>query len=157
MNKYYIPEINLRDIRNKVLSQNILSNLEKKFNKQEYEDNIILSTNGYYTYDKDKLMKYKIIEKDSFVIKNFLEKYSLIGINVYHKKIGEVFSIPFENKFITIKKVKFNIGQSKNYIVFEFKNNKIIDIYFFYPKKINENCKFFSNDISSFMEMLMYK
>ena len=154
MNRYYIPEINLRDIRNKLLSQNILNNLEKKFNKQEFEDNIILSTNGYYTYDKDKLMKYKIIEKESFVIKNFLEKYSLIGSNVYHKKIGEVFSIPFENKFITIKKVKFNIGQSKNYIVFEFKNNKIIDIYFLSPKKINESCKFFSNDISSFMEML---
>lgn len=154
MNRYYIPEINLRDIRNKVLSQNILNNLEKKFNKQEFEDNIILSTNGYYTYDKDKLMKYKMIEKESFVIKNFLEKYSLIGINIYHKKIGEVFSIPFENNFITIKKVKFNIGHSKNYLVFEFKNNKIIDIYFLSPKKINESCKFFSNDISSFMEML---
>ena len=154
MNRYYIPEINLRDIRNKLLSQNILNNLEKKFNKQEFEDNIILSTNGYYTYDKDKLMKYKMIEKESFVIKNFLEKYSLIGINIYHKKIGEVFSIPFENKFITIKKVKFNIGQSKNYLVFEFKNNKIIDFYFLSPKKINESCKFFSNDISSFMEML---
>ena len=154
MNRYYIPEINLRDIRNKVLSENILNNLEKKFNKQELEDNIILSTNGYYTYDKDKLMKYKIIEKESFVIKNFLKQYSLIGINVYHKKIGEVFSIPFENKFITIKKVKFNIGQSKNYLVFEFKNNKIVDIYFLSPKKINESCKFFSNDISSFMEML---
>jgi len=154
MNRYYIPEINLRDIRNKLLSQNILNNLEKKFNKQEFEDNIILSTNGYYTYDKDKLMKYKIIEKESFVIKNFLKQYSLIGINVYHKKIGEVFSIPFENKFITMKKVKFNIGQSKNYLVFEFKNNKIIDIYFLSPKKINESCKFFSNDISSFMEML---
>ena len=154
MNRYYIPEINLRDIRNKLLSQNILSNLEKKFNKQEFIDNIILSTNGYYTYDKDKLMKYKIIEKESFVIKNFLKQYSLIGINVYHKKIGEVFSIPFENKFITMKKVKFNIGQSKNYLVFEFKNNKIIDIYFLSPKKINESCKFFSNDISSFMEML---
>ena len=154
MNRYYIPEINLRDIRNKLLSQNILNNLETKFNKQEIEDNIILSTNGYYTYDKDKLMKYKIIEKESFVIKNFLKQYSLIGINVYHKKIGEVFSIPFENKFITMKKVKFNIGQSKNYLVFEFKNNKIIDIYFLSPKKINESCKFFSNDISSFMEML---
>ena len=154
MNRYYIPEINLRDIRNKLLSQNILNNLETKFNKQEFEDNIILSTNGYYTYDKDKLMKYKIIEKESFVIKNFLEKYSLIGINFYHKKIGEVFSIPFENKFITIKKVKFNIGQSKSYLVFEFKNNKIKDIYFLSSKKINESCKFFSNDISSFMEML---
>ena len=60
MNRYYIPEINLRDIRNKLLSQNILSNLENKFNKQEFEDNIVLSTNGYYTYDKDKLIKYKI-------------------------------------------------------------------------------------------------
>ena len=154
MNKYYIPEINLRDIRNKLLSQNILGNLEKKFNKQEFEDDIILSTNGYYTYDKDKLIKYKIIEKETLIVTSFLKKYSLIGINYNHKKIGEVFSVPFENNFIRIKRIKFNIGQSKNYLVFEFKNNKIIDIYFLSGKKINEKCKFFSNDISSFMEML---
>ena len=151
MNKFYIPEINLSDIRNK---PHIINNLEKTFNKQEFEDNIILASNGYYKYDKDKLIKYKIIEKESFIIENFLKKYNLIGINCYHKKIGEVFSVPFENSFINIKKIKFNVGKSNNYLVFELKKNKIIDIYFLSPKKINENCKFFSKDVSSFMEML---
>ena len=154
MNRYYIPEINLRDIRNHT---NIIKNLENKFNKQEFEDNIILASNGYYKYDKDKLIKYKTIEKESYIVEKFLKQYNLIGINCYQKKIGEVFSIPFENTYITIKKIRFNVGQSKNYLVFEFKNNKIIDIYFLSPKKINEKCKFFSKDISSFMEMLMYK
>ncbi len=154
MNKYYIPEICLRDIRNK---SNIINNLEDKFNKQEFEDNMILASNGYYKYDKEKLIKYKIIENETFIVDKFLKKYSLIGVDCYHKKIGEVFSIPFENTFVTIKKIKFNVGESKNYLVFELYNNKIYDLYFLSPKKINEKCKFFSNDISSFMEMLMYK
>jgi len=118
MNKFYIPEINLSDIRNK---PHIINNLEKTFNKQEFEDNIILASNGYYKYDKDKLIKYKIIEKESFIIEKFLKKYNLIGINCYHKKIGEVFSVPFENSFINIKKIKFNVGKSNNYLVFELK------------------------------------
>ena len=88
MNKYYIPEINLRDIRNKV---DIVKKLENKFNKQLIEDTIILSTNGYYKYDKDKLIKYKIIEKDSKIIEKFLKKYSLIGINCYHKNTISLF------------------------------------------------------------------
>ena len=115
MNKYYIPEINLRDIRNKV---DIIKKLENKFNKQLTEDTIILSTNGYYKYDKDKLIKYKIIEKDSKIMEKFLKKYSLIGINCYHKKIGEVFSIPYESSYMTIQKIKFNIGKSNNFLVF---------------------------------------
>jgi len=154
MNKYYIPEINLRDIRNKT---DIIKKLENKFNKQITEDAIILSSNGYYKYDKDKLIKYKIIEKDSKIIKPFLKKYSLIGINCYHKKIGEVFSIPYESSYMTIQKIKFNIGKSNNFLVFEKKEDKIIDIYFLSYKKINENNIFFSNDVSSFMEMLMCK
>ena len=154
MNKYYVPEICLRDVRNK---SNIINNLEDKFNKQEFEDNMILASNGYYKYDKEKLIKYKIIEKETFIVDKFLTKYSLIGIDCYHKKVGEVFSIPFENTFVTIKKIKFNVGESKNYLVFELYNDKINDLYFLSPKKINEKCKFFSNDISSFMEMLMYK
>ena len=154
MNKYYIPEINLRDIRNKI---DIVKKLENKFNKQLTEDTIILSTNGYYKYDKDKLIKYKIIEKDSKIIEKFLKKYSLIGINCYHKKIGEVFSIPYESSCITIQKLKFNIGKSNNFLVFEKNNNKIIDVYFLSYKKINENNIFFSNDVSSFIEMLMCK
>ena len=154
MHKYYIPEINLRDIRN---NTNLMEKLEKKFNKNSNKNSIIIASNGYYKYDKDKLIKFKIIEKESNVITNFLDKYSLIGMNYYEKKIGEVFNIPYENEHIIIEKIKFNVGNSKHFLIFEKRNNKIIDVYFLSTKKLNEKCQFFTNDVSSFMKMLMCK
>ena len=151
MNKFYIPEISIRDIRN---TTNILSKFENKYNKSINKYSIILSNNGYYKYDKDKLIKYKFVEKDSKITENFYKKYTLIEINCYEKKIGEIFQIPYENSNIIIEKIKFNIGNSKNYIVFEKIKNRIIDVYFLSNKKINEKCKFFTEDVSSFIEML---
>ena len=154
MYKYYIPEINLRDARNNV---SLLSNLEKKFNKQTTKDNIIIASNGYYKYDGDKLIKYKIIQREALVKQNFLKQYNLIGTNEYHKKIGEVFSIPYENNNLIIEKIKFNVGKSTTFLVLEKTNNKIVDIYFTSNKKIEETCRFFADDISLFLEMLMCK
>ena len=154
MYKYYVPELNMRDIRN---NTGLLGKLEKKFNKSITKNELIISINGYYKYDKDKLIKFKIIEKESNVITNFLDKYSLIGMNYYEKKIGEVFNIPYENEHIIIEKIKFNVGNSKHFLMFEKKNNKIIDVYFLSTKKLNEKCQFFTNDVSSFMKMLMCK
>ena len=154
MHKYYIPEIHLRDIRN---NTHLMEKLEKNFNKTSNKNSIIIASNGYYKYDKDKLIKFKIIEKESNITTNFLDTYSLIGINQYEKKIGEVFNIPYENEHIIIEKIKFNVGNSKHFLIFEKKNNKIIDVYFLSTKKLNEKCQFFTNDVSSFMKMLMCK
>ena len=154
MQKYYIPEINLRDIRN---NTNILEKLEKKFNKTSDKNSIIISRDGYYKYDKEKLLKYKLIEKDSKIVTNFLKKYSLIGINQYEKKVSEVFSVPFESNHIILEKIKFNVGTSKHYLVIEKKSDRIVDLYFLSTKKIDETCKFFNKDVSSFIEMLMFK
>ena len=151
MNKFYIPEISIRDIRN---TTDILSKFENQYNKSINKYSIILANNGYYKYDKDKLIKYKFVEKDSKITENFYKNYTLIEINCYEKKIGEVFQIPYENSNIIIEKIKFNIGDSKNYIVFEKIKNRIIDVYFLSNKKINEKCKFFIEDVSSFIEML---
>ena len=151
MNKFYIPEISLRDIRN---TTDILSKFENKYNKSINKYSIILSNNGYYKYDKDKLIKYKFVEKESKITEKFFKNYTLIEINCYEKKIGEIFQIPYENSNIIIEKIKFNIGNSKNYIVFEKIKNRIIDVYFLSNKKINEKCKFFTEDVSSFIEML---
>ena len=151
MNKFYIPEISMRDIRN---TTDILSKFENKYNKSINKYSIILSNNGYYKYDKDKLIKYKFVEKESKITEKFFKNYTLIEINCYEKKIGEIFQIPYENSNIIIEKIKFNIGDSKNYIVFEKIKNRIIDVYFLSNKKINEKCKFFIEDVSSFIEML---
>ena len=151
MQKYYIPEFNLRDLRN---NDKLLDNLKEKFNISKNKNSIIISTDGYYKYEKDKLFKYKIIEKET-TVKKFTEKYTIIGINSFHKKIGEVFSLPYENSHLIIEKITFNIGTSSNYLVFELINNKIRDMYFLSRKKIDEDNKFFTNDVSSFVEMLI--
>tara|TARA_B100001093_G_scaffold520378_1_gene615259 strand:+ start:8141 stop:8596 length:456 start_codon:yes stop_codon:yes gene_type:complete len=151
MQKYYIPEINLRDLRN---NSNLLEKMKDKFNTSLNKNSIIISTDGYYKYEKDKLFKYKIIEKET-IIKKFLDKYTLIGINTFHKKIGEVYNIPYENSHIIVEKITFNIGTSSNYLVFELINSKIRDMYFLSRKKIDEDDKFFTNDVSSFVEMLI--
>lgn len=152
MNKYYIPEISLRDIRNK---NNIFDKLDKLYNKNTYTNNMLLSVNGLYKYDKNKLFKYKIIEKDTYIRSNFLNKYTLLGINTYHKKFDEVFSTPFETEYISTTIIKYNIGQSKHFLVFEIHKNRIVDFYFLSNKPLQEKNLFFDNDVSSFIEMLM--
>ena len=125
MMKYYIPEINLRDVRNK---NNIIEKFENIYNKEIIIEKWILSIDGFYKIENDNLIKYKLVEKNYNYVTNFIENYSLIGMNYYEKNLGEMFSIPSENKSINIEKIKFNIGKSENYIVFKKKNNKIIDI-----------------------------
>jgi hypothetical protein len=150
--KYYIPEINLRDVRNK---NNIIGKFENIYNKEIIIEKLILSIDGCYKIENENLIKYKLVEKNHNYVTNFIKNYSLIGINYYEKKIGEIFSIPSENISINIEKNKFNIGKSENYIVFEKRNNKIIDIYFLSKKKLDENNIFFNNDVSSFINLLM--
>ena len=152
MYKYYIPEINLRDVRNK---SNIIEKFENICNKEIIIEKLILSTDGFYKIENDNLIKYKLVEKNYNYQSNFIDNYSLIGTNYYEKKIGEMFSIPSESKSINIEKLKFNVGKSENYIVFEKRDNKIRDIYFLSKKKMNENNFFFNNDVSLFIELLM--
>ena len=153
--KYYIPELNLRDIRNNI---NLFENLSTKFNIQEYTENLILSVDGYYKCLEDSITKYKIIEKESNIIKNFIDNYTLIGIDSYHKKIEEIFNIPSEHTAITITTLKFNIENGKNFLVIKKnKNNRIIDIYFESKKKLHDNNIFFKNDVSLFIKMLICK
>ena len=154
MYKYYIPEINLRDIRNNI---NLLSNLENKYNKNIHKNSIIISTNGYYKYEKDKLIKYKIIEKNSNIKQNFYKNYNLIGLDLIEKKINETFYIPYESNHIILEKIKFNVGSSKHFLVIEKIKNRIIDVYFLSTKNIDEDCQFFIKDVSSFIEMLICK
>ena len=152
MIKYYIPEINLRDIRNK---NNIIEKFENMFNKKEIEEKRFISNDGFYKLENDSLIKYKLIEKNYIYYENFLPNFSLIGLDIYNKKIGETFSIPNETNVINFKEIKFNVGNSLNFIVFEIYKNKIIDIYFLSNKKLDEESIFFKNDVSLFIEMLM--
>lgn len=156
MNKYYIPEINLKQIKN----NNILKKLENKFHMTTKKLEIIITNGGFYKLESDKLendkfIKYKIINKNSFIKENFIKNMTLIGMNYYHKKIGEVFHIPYEHAKITIEQITFSVGkESKHFLVIEKIKNKINDLYFLSSKKIDEDNIFFLNDIQSFIETL---
>ena len=78
MMKYYIPEINLRDIRNK---NNIIQKFENIYNKEIISEKLILSIDGFYKIENDDLIKYKLVEKNYKYVTNFIENYSLIGID----------------------------------------------------------------------------
>ena len=158
-NKYFKGfENEIRENKMIFIGRNLnRENLENNFNKQTTKDNIIIASNGYYKYEGDNLIKYKIIQKETLVKENFLKQYNLIGMSEYHKKIGEAFSIPYENDQLIVEKIKFSVGKGTNFLVLEKRNDKIIDVYFMSNKKIEETCRFFADDISLFLEMLMCK
>ena len=153
MNRYFIPEINLKTVKNNF--NNILEKCESKYHKTTDQHELILTINGFYKLENNKLIKYKIINKKSFIKENFINNMTLIGMNYYHKKIGEVFHIPYEHAKITIEQITFSVGkESKHFLVIEKIKNKINDLYFLSSKKIDEDNIFFLNDIQSFIETL---
>ena len=151
MNCYYIPEIDLRIIRN---NPEIVNKLHNTFQHESKKESIIISTDGYYKTDKDSLFKYKIIHKNSSIKENFYKHFTLIGCDVYHKKLDNVYQVPFEHDTIEIETEKFFIPDSKNVLVMERKKNRLFDLYFISNKKIDENCPFFLKDVSLFLDHL---
>ena len=69
MMKYYIPEINLRDVRNK---NNIIEKFENIYNKEIIIEKLILSIDGFYKIENDNLIKYKLVEKNYNYVTNFI-------------------------------------------------------------------------------------
>ena len=150
MNRYYVSKINIRNLKNK---SDIINILENKYNKKIKDESIILTTNGYYKINDENFDKYKIIQKDSFIM-NY-EHFDIIGNIFQHKKFPEQFQIPIENKQIKLKKYYFFNKNNKDiFLVLEYFNNKLNDIYFLSNKDIRENNIFFLQDISSFIETL---
>ena len=84
MNKYFIPEIDLKRIRN---NPEILNKLINKYTVETINEQLILTTDGFYKIQKDTLIKYKIIHKESNIQENFINNLTLIGMNIFHKKI----------------------------------------------------------------------
>lgn len=151
MNCYYIPEIDLRIIRN---NPEIINKLRGKFENEIKKESIIISTDGYYKIDKEFLLKFKIIHKESNIKENFYKKFTLIGCDTKYKQIDDIYQVPFEHDIIEIETEKFYIPNSKNILVMERKKNRLYDLYFISKKKINENCPFFKKDVSLFLNHL---
>lgn len=152
MNKFYIPEIYLSEVRN---IPNIISNLNEKYFTKKTTEQQILTTNGLYKIIDDDIVQFKYISKKSNIVQNFYKKFTLIEENIYEKKIGPVSYIPIENETIEITKIKYSLQErSEHYLVLELINNRIKDLYFLSNKGIGEENLFFKNDLSSFLNSL---
>ena len=116
MNKYYIPEINLKQIKN----NNILKKLENKFHMTTKKLEIIITNGGFYKLESDKLNKMiskitdlnnlkgiRISTSSYFIKKTHLKK----NINYLYKSV------------ITIS------NKSKNSIQILSKHKKVLEIY----------------------------
>jgi hypothetical protein len=152
MNTFYIPEIKLKDLNKK----NIIQKLKK--NLLFHEDNLqyILAFDGVYKIINGDIIKYKIIDKDYYIIENFLDKYSLLYTNKFFLKDKNIqYKIPYDHELHTFMRIYFYHAEySKNKLVVDINDttNQITDIYFVSNEK--ENDYNFKEDMSSFIEML---
>jgi len=152
MNKFYIPEIYLSEVRN---IPNIIDNLNEKYFTKKTTEQQILTPNGLYKIIDDDIIQFKLVSKKSNFIENFYKNFTLIEENIYEKKIGPVSYIPYENETIEITKIKYSLQErSEHFLVLELINNRIKDLYFLSNKGIGEENLFFKNDLSSFMNSL---
>ena len=149
MNKFYIPEIHLSEIRN---IPNLIDNLNEKYFTKKNTEQQILTPNGLYKIIDDDIIQFKLVSKKSNIIENFYKNFTLIEENIYEKKIGPVSYIPYENETIEITKIKYSLQErSEHFFVLELINNRIKDLYFLSNKGIGEENLFFKNDLCSFM------
>jgi hypothetical protein len=152
MNKFYIPEIYLSEVRN---IPNLIDNLNEKYFSKKTTEKQILTTNGLYKIIDDDIIQFKLVSKNSNIIQNFYKNLTLIEENIYEKKIGLVTYIPYENETIEITKIKYSIQErSEHFLVLELINNRIKDLYFISSKNIGEENLFFKNDLCSFIDSL---
>ena len=152
MNKFYIPEIYLSEVRN---IPNLIDNLNEKYFSKKTTQKQILTTNRLYKIIDDDIIQFKLVSKNSNIIQNFYKNLTLIEENIYEKKIGLVTYIPYENETIEITKIKYSIQErSEHFLVLELINNRIKDLYFISSKNIGEENLFFKNDLCSFIDSL---
>ena len=142
--KYHIGEININKINIKNINENIVT--KKK-------ENLFLCNNGLCKIVDNDVYLYKLIDKDAEIYDNYLDKYTLYLSNSYWKS-RKVNNIPYSHKTIEITYVEVKLSEySKNSMIIEIFNGKIIDLYFI----SNATKEDFSlkEDISLFIEMIM--
>jgi hypothetical protein len=147
MYQYFLKEINIKKINlNKILNNEILS-----INKTTL--NLYLTNFGFHICEKNKIYKCKINPKNSKIINNFINKFTLYLNTITINKI-EMSNIPYIHEPIQIEKIEIKINEkSNNSLIVELYKNHIHDLYFL----SNENYDNLSiqEDISLFVKMLM--
>jgi hypothetical protein len=144
-NKYHILEIKLKNI-----DINKLKDVE--FVKKK-KDTLFLSYDGLYKIIDNNYYKFKLIDNDAYIYNNFLDDYTLYHSNSFWKK-SMITSIPFDIETIDINYIEIKLNEySKNTMVIEILNGKIIDLYFL--SNMSKDDYSFKEDISLFIKMIM--
>ena len=119
--------------------------------KKIIQENWLLTPDGKYKIQENNYFKYKLYEKDSITIDNYINHISIICENSYFKKKNQIFNIPLSHICINIQKYIYNKDPSISLVV-EKVNDIFTDIYFFSNRDIqNPDIK---KTIASFLSIL---
>jgi len=150
MNQFFIQPLNIHKIKHSIIDK-----LKDNFEFFEQDQHILYTKNGYYIVNNDKVNLFKIINKDNSTQDNFLDKYTLYGNHIYTKKLENITNLPVHYYSMNIKKLSFYSKGSKNQMIIEMEQDKIINLYFTSKdKKLYENNFFFNKDISLYLKSL---
>lgn len=152
MNTFYIQEINLDTLNKK----NIIEKLKKKISYNESVEQSILAPDGLYKIKNEDIIKYRIVNKNHYIVENFLKKYTLFFTKNHYIKDNHIqYNIPYNHCIHTFIRLYFyNADYSKNKMVIDIDNtsNKIFNIYF--TSNEDENDFIFQEDISLYLDLL---
>ena len=143
MKNYYIPEINIYNIK--------LANLN--INKS-YIQRIFLTPYGKIINKKNKFFKQKLNVNSSYKIDNFLKKFTLLVNDTEWETFSNELDITDEHEVLEKKIFEIKLNENSHTILkIEYIDDTINDFYF----TSNNECNtiFFKNDISSFIKMLI--
>jgi hypothetical protein len=150
MHQYFVQPLDIHKIK-----PSIINKLKDNLEYFEQDQHILYTKNGYYIANNDKVNLFKIINNNNTTQDNFLDKYTLYGNDIYTKKIENITNLPVHYYSMNIKKLSFYSKGSKNQMIIEMKQDKILKLYFTSKdKKLSENNYFFNKDISLYLKSL---
>ena len=150
MHQYFVQPLDIHKIK-----PSIINKLKDNLEYFEQDQHILCTKNGYYIANNDKVNLFKIINNNNTTQDNFLDKYTLYGNDIYTKKIENITNLPVHYYSMNIKKLSFYSKGSKNQMIIEMKQDKILKLYFTSKdKKLSENNYFFNKDISLYLKSL---
>ena len=100
--------------------------------KSSTKETTILSDDGLYKMNHNKMNKYKIIPiNKSFHIKNYIHNYTLISADYEYKKQGTLSVIPYNHVVLQtqVDKYRLHPKSSTAFVIINYKNIKK-DFYF---------------------------
>lgn len=135
--------------------KNFITNLIDKNVKYEIiNENILLTNEGMYRYDNDKLICCKLDNSEPIIIKNFINDYTLIKMNEPWKNSIPKFQIPYDNYKLHLTKYTFLPFDKKDFkFIIELYDSDKID-YYFDTYETDENSFFLKENIGSFLKNL---